>query len=225
MRRPLHLLILGALASALALLPVLAAADNTVLTVGSTGGTAVAQGDTITAGLASGTSAVFANGSNASQAVTCASSTQTATAGTNGTTPGTAIAALTNLTFSSCTINVIGASNPTVTVDNLNYDVTIDTTNGNNPAAVTIAPDPNSAGPIQTTVNLSTAIGPITCVYQLTTPPSIPGTASNANGISFSGVSFTKVSGPGTCFSSATFSATYFPVTDTTQGGQQVLVN
>ena len=77
--------------------------------------------------------------------------------------------------------------------------------------------------PLKTTIVLNTILGSVTCVYTAT---SISGVSSNtANTIQFTSQQFTKSSGPGTCFASGFFSATYGPVIDTTQGNAPVFVN
>ncbi|MFI7435443.1 Tat pathway signal sequence domain protein [Micromonospora haikouensis] len=188
---------------------------NTVLTTGSAGGTAVAVGDTLQASLQTGTTANFYSSATGTTGVKCAASTFTAKAVTNPAAPGTATESLTGQTFTSCTSNVVGTLGVnSVTVDNLPYAVSVTSA-----GAVTLT------GSIQSTVSLRTLLGNVTCVYKASGGV-VRGTASNATtSIAFVNQPFTKSAGPGTCFSSAYFSATYAPVRDTTQGGATVYVN
>lgn len=194
-----------------------ASAANNVLTLGSTGGAAAAVGDTVTANLASGTVATFANASNSSQNATCSVSQLTATVTSNPAAPGTATESLTGQTFSSCSPHGIFGVNSvnSVQVQHLAFNTTVDSS-----GAVTVSPGSNGA--IQTTVSLGTILGTVNCTYQ-STSGSLTGTASNAtNSITLSGQRFTKSAGSNLCFASATLTARYSPVTD---GGQGVFVN
>jgi hypothetical protein len=192
------------------------AADTSVLTTGSAGGTAVAVGDVLSAPLASGTSATLYSSSTGTSGVKCTSSTFTATVTDNPTAPGTATESVSGQTFdsSSCTSNVIGVTGVSgITVDNLPYTTSV-ASDG------TITVSPASGSTIQTTVKLSTLLGSITCVYQAA---SLTGTAGNDdNSINFTNQQFTKSSGSSLCFSSGFFTAKYAPVTD---NGAAVYVN
>ncbi len=203
-------LLVAPTASAFASAPVTAGG---VLTTGSAGGTEVAAGDTVTASLASGTTANFSSSADGSSGVTCSTSGFTATVTDNPAAPGTAGESITAQNFDDCTSNVVGVFGvDSVTVDNLPYTSTVDST-----GAVSVS------GALQTTVVLSTLFGTVTCVYS---GSSISGTASNdGNTIAFTNQEFTLASGPGTCFGSGFFTATYGPVVDTTQGGSAVFVN
>ncbi|MFH8337694.1 Tat pathway signal sequence domain protein [Streptomyces sp. AM6-12] len=191
-----------------------ASAAGTVLTTGSAGGTAVAVGDTLTAPLASGTSATFYSSSTGTSGVKCGTSQFTAKVTANPAAPGTATESLTGQTFSGCTSNVTGVLGVgSVTIDNLPYTASVASS-----GALTVAPPSGSV--IQSTVKLNTLLGSVTCVYQ---GPSLSGKAANAdNSISFTNQQFTKTSGSSLCFSTAYFSAKYAPVTD---GGASVYVN
>lgn len=184
------------------------AEDTPVLT---TGGVAVANGDALTASLASGTAATLYSSSTGTSGVSCAASAFNATVTDNPTAPGTATESLTAHTFGTCTSNVLGVLGVTsVTVNNLPYTTTV-----GSDGTVTVTPAAGST--IQTTVVLRTLLGTINCVYQA---PSLTGTASNTdNSIAFASQPFTKFSGSSLCFSSGYFTAKYAPVTDTTQSG------
>ncbi|MDT0438450.1 MULTISPECIES: Tat pathway signal sequence domain protein [Streptomyces] len=204
----------AALAVPLAATP--ASAAGNVLTTGSAGGTAVAVGDTLTAPLASGTSATLYSSATGTSGVKCTSSTFTAKVTANPAAPGTATESVTGQSFtsSSCTSNVTGVTGvSSITVDNLPYTTAV-TSSG----ALTVSPASGST--IQTTVKLATLLGTITCVYQA---PSLTGTSSNTdNSINFTNQAFTKTSGSSLCFSSGYFTAKYAPVQD---NGATVFVN
>ncbi|MEU0853585.1 MULTISPECIES: Tat pathway signal sequence domain protein [Streptomyces] len=193
-----------------------AAADTPVLTTGAVGGTPVAVGDTLTASLASGTSATFYSSATGSSGVSCTASQFTVSVTDNPTAPGTATESLTAHTFdsSSCTSNVTGVLGVTgIKVANLPYTTTVSSDG-------TVAVTPPSGSAVRTTVTLRTLLGSVNCVYEA---PGLSGTADNAdNGIAFADQHFTKVSGSGLCFANGYFTATYAPVTD---GGATVFVN
>ncbi|AZS84370.1 Tat pathway signal sequence domain protein [Streptomyces griseoviridis] len=202
----------AALAVPLAATP--ASAAGNVLTTGSAGGTAVAVGDTLTAPLASGTSATLYSSATGTSGVKCTSSTFTATVSSNPAAPGTATESVTGHTFANCTSNVVGVTGVnSITVDNLPYTTAVTSAGG-----LTVSPASGSV--IQTTVKLNTLLGTITCVYQA---PSLTGTSSNTdNSINFTNQAFTKTSGSSLCFSSGYFTAKYAPVKD---NGATVYVN
>jgi hypothetical protein len=193
--------------------------DVDVLTYGSAGGANVAVGDTVTSSLAAGTNATFASAAGGTTGVNCAASTFSSTIVTNPVAPATATEQLDAQTFSSCTPSgIIGVTSVnSVTVSNLPYAATISDADG----SITIAG--TDTAPIQTTVVLGSLLGTVTCVYQAA---SITGATSNTdNSISFVSQAFAKSSGPGTCFANGYFTATYSPISDTTQGGAAVYVN
>jgi hypothetical protein len=187
-----------------------------VLTYGAADGPGVAVGDTISAGLAAGTSATFFSSATGTSGVRCAASTFTGTVTDNPAAPGTATASLTVQTFGSCTANVFGVTAVRgITVDNLPYTVSSSST-----GALTLTGSP--AAPVQATVVLGTLLGNINCVYRAL-ENTLNGTTSNTdNSIRFSSQQFTKSSGPGLCFANAFFSAAYAPVTG---AGGNVVVN
>ncbi|MFE9421544.1 Tat pathway signal sequence domain protein [Kitasatospora sp. NPDC006697] len=212
-------LLLGTAALAAAALTALtalpASASSAVLTYGSAGGSAVGVGDTLTASLASGTFATLYSTAAGGAGVKCATSTFNATVTANPTAPGTAVETLNTQTFGSCTaVSVPGVTGvSSVTVNNLTYTNSVSDASGD---PVTLSP---VSGPIQTTIVLRTLLGTVTCVYQAS-PTSLTGVASNAaQTLSFTNQSFTKSSGPATCFAAGYFTAAYGPIQDTSQSG------
>ncbi|MFD5400156.1 Tat pathway signal sequence domain protein [Streptomyces griseorubiginosus] len=191
-----------------------AADDVAVLTTGAVGGPSVAEGSTITASLASGTSATLYSTATGTSGITCGTSTFTATVGSNPTAPGTAVESLTGQTFGNCTSNVIGVLGVTsITVNNLAY-----TTDVSSDGTVSVTP---TSGPIQTTVVLRTLLGSVSCVYQAAA--GLSGTADNSdNSIKFSNQQFTRTSGSSLCPANGFWTAKYSPVT---AGGEAVYVN
>lgn len=225
MRRHWFLVVAGAIAAALAVVPLSAFAASAILTVGSSSGPAVATGDSLSGSL-SGGSATFVNGSNSSQKVTCTSSGLAATAGSNPAPPGQATETNSSQTFGGCSISgVFGATGINSITTNASsscpWNVTVD--DRASPATVTISPATASgcATSISATVNVQTFFGAQNCVYGPTSG-NITGTATST--LNFTNVSFTKTSGNGTCFGTANFSATY-GVVDTNQGNGAVVVN
>jgi hypothetical protein len=185
-----------------------------VFTVGGVGGTNAAVGDNVSASLASGTNATFYSTTNGTTGVKCTTSSFSSTVTANPPAPGVATETIDAQTFSGCSSNVLGTTGVrSVTLNNLAYQASVDGATG----AVTISP--GSAGPIQSTVVINTLLGTITCVYQ-PVAGSLTGVASNTNNsISFVNQQFNKISGSSLCLSTAYWTATYSPVTDTTQGG------
>jgi len=224
MRRYWLLALAGAAAAAVAAMPLGAFAANGILTVGSSGGPAVASGDALS-GAISG-NATFVNQGNSGQVVKCTSSGLSAAAVANPAPPGRATETNSSQTFGGCSISgVFGANGINSIKTNATaacpWNVTVDDTTS--PFSVTISPATASGCPtsISADVNVQTIFGAQDCVYS-PTGGSIKGTAGTS--LVFSGVGFSKTSGPGTCFSAANFTATY-NVTDTTQGGGAVVVN
>ncbi|MFG3228484.1 Tat pathway signal sequence domain protein [Kitasatospora sp. NPDC048194] len=194
------------------------AAGAAVLTTGSPSGPAVSVGDTLTANLVSGSYATFYNSASGTSGIKCAASSFSAGVTSNPSAPGSAVERLNTQTFGSCTSNVLGVTGVrSITVTNLPFTNTVSDAAGN-PVSLT----PGAAGAMGTTVVLNTILGSINCVYQNST--GISGTTSNTgNTIGFSGQPFTLVSGPGLCFSTGYFSATYGPVTDSSVAGSPVV--
>ncbi|AYN38811.1 Tat pathway signal sequence domain protein [Streptomyces dangxiongensis] len=215
--RKRSLLALAGTATALALAAATpASAAGAVLTTGSAGGTAVAVGDTLTAPLASGTSATFYSSATGTSGVKCTGSQFTAKVTGNPTAPGTATESVTAHTFdsSTCTSNVTGVLGVNgITIDNLPYAATV-ASDG------TLTVTPPSGSVIQATVKLRTLLGSVTCVYRA---PSLTGKAANADSsITFTNQQFTKFSGSSLCFANGFFTAKYAPVTD---AGVRIYVN
>jgi hypothetical protein len=204
---------------ALSALPA-SAATASVLTNGKTGGTAVRVGAILKAGLKSGTTAKFVGKSGGKTGVTCKKSSFTAKVTANPKRPGTAKESLTSQTFSSCSANVSGVKSvKSVKLQNLPNNVTISDSAGF-PVKVS---GTSASKPLKTTLVLNTILGSVTCVY---TAKSVSGKGSNTgNTIAFSNQKFTKSSGPSTCFAAGFFSATYGPVTNSSQGNAKVFVN
>jgi hypothetical protein len=220
MRKYLYLAGVAGAALGATLLASAAYADTgAVLTVGAVGGTNAAVGDTVTASLAAGTKATFYSTTTGTSGVSCTSSNFSSTVTANPPAPGVATETIDAQTFANCSSNIIGTLGVRgVTLNNLAYQASIDGATG----AVAIAP--GSAGPIQATVVITTLLGTINCVYQ-PAAGSLAGVASNTdNSIKFTNQQFTKISGSSLCLSTAYWTATYSPVTDTTQGGP-VFVN
>ncbi|MFJ9695618.1 Tat pathway signal sequence domain protein [Kitasatospora sp. NPDC101183] len=196
-----------------------AQADATaVLTTDSPTGANVSVGDVLTANLVSGTAATFYSDATGSSGISCASSSFSATVTANPAAPGAAVEQLNTQTFDSCTSNVFGVTGvKSVTVTNLPFTNTVSDAPGN-PVSLT----PGSAGAMGTTVVLRTILGTVTCNY--TNSTGISGTTSNTgNTIGFSAQPFALASGPGLCFSTGYFSATYGPVSDSSVAGNPLL--
>ncbi|WMX43829.1 Tat pathway signal sequence domain protein [Streptomyces roseicoloratus] len=207
-------------AAVAAVLAVTASASATasageVLTTGSSGGPAVAAGDVLSASLVSGTKARIATTQGGSTGITCGNSAFTATVDGNPAAPGTATETVTAHTLGSCTTNILGATGvQSITVNNLPFAAAV--TSG---GSLTVTA--GAAGPIQTTLKISTILGTTTCVYRAS---SLTATPSNTdNSLTFTDQRFTKYSGPGTCPASGWFSAKYGPVLDTSQAGSPVV--
>jgi hypothetical protein len=209
----------GAVLSATAALPA-SAASTPVLTVGKAGGAAVNVGDAAAASLAANTSATIFTTARNSTGVTCKTSAFDATIVTNPAAPGTATESLGTQTFSNCTSNIVGVSGVnSITVQNLPYNAAVSDAND------TITLTAGSKGPIQVTANLQSVLGAVNCTYQAN-GGSLTGTVSNStNSITFSKAQFNLTTGANVCPKNGFFSATYSPVTDTTQGGQKIFVN
>lgn len=208
-----------ALSAALIGTPAYAAADEVaVLTTGSAGGANVAVGDVLTAGIKAGTTADFATTSGGTSGIKCAESAFTASVVDNPPAPGVATESTTAQTFGSCTSNILGTTRVnSVVVNNAPFNTTVESGTG------TVTVSGTATAPIQTTLNLGTILGSVTCVY-VATNGSITGTSSNVdNSIAFVNQSFTKSSGPVTCPANGFFTATYAPVVDTSVADSPVV--
>jgi hypothetical protein len=215
-RKYLYLATVAASAAVVALPASSAYAANNVLTIGSTGGTAVKTGAVLSSGLAKGTSAVF---SLSAETLTCTASKISATVKTNPAKPGSATGSLTAQSFSKCTVNVSGVTFKSIQVKNLPYPVSVSDATGF-PVKVSGQSKTKS---ILITVTVTFMGSSISCTYKA---GSISGHASNTgNSISFSKQKLTAVS-PAPCAASATFSAKYGPVVDSSvTGSPKVFVN
>jgi hypothetical protein len=215
-RKYLYLAAVAASAAVLALPATSAYAAGHVLTINKTGGTAVKVGAVLKSGLAKGTKAVFALGS---EKLTCSSATVTATVKANPTKPGTATESLTAATISKCTVNVAGVTFKSIKVKHLPYKVSVSDATG---FPVKIS-EQSKSKPILVTVNVSLSGQAFSCSYKAA---SISGHASNTgNTVAFSKQKLTKSSGA-LCPGSANFSATFGPVTDSSvTGSPKVFVN
>jgi hypothetical protein len=198
-----------------------ASADTTdVLTYGSLGGSNVAVGDTVSAALASGTDADFYSSSTGTSGVSCTDSTFTSTVTGNPAASGVATESVTAQTFGGCSSNVVGVTGvDSVTVSNLPFTASVDDSTD----LITVTG--TSSAPIESTVDLDTLFGTISCVYEAD-GDTLTGTVSNTdNSIDFSAQQFDLISGSALCFSNGYFTASYAPIEDTTQGDALVYVN
>ncbi|MEU6232225.1 Tat pathway signal sequence domain protein [Kitasatospora sp. NPDC047058] len=195
-----------------------AAADTPVLTTGGAGGTPVAVGDVLVAPLAAGTRATFYSTAAGSTGVTCAVSQFTARVLGNPAAPGTATESLTGHTFGSCTSNVTGVTSVrSLTVGNLPYTVSV-----GDSAGYPVAIAAGAAGPFQATAVLNSWFGTLTCSYQLS--GTFTGNADNtAHSLAFRNEHFVKSGGSSLCPGDGYFSATYGPLTDSSQAGGPVV--
>jgi hypothetical protein len=220
-RKYLYLAMAAASAAVLAA-PVVAqaapAAHPHVLTIKKAGGTAVNPGATLKASLKKGTDAVFSlTGIN----IKCKESSFTAKAVKNPTAPGTATESVTSETIGKCTISIAGGSVKSVKAVNLPYNSTVSDKKG---LPVTIAGTKKSK-PIELSSTASALGETIKCNY---TAKTVAGTASNKGStITVKNAKFSKGSGSNSlCPATATFSATYGPVQDTSvKGNPAVFVN
>jgi hypothetical protein len=207
------------LLSAAMALPASAATPD-VLTYGSLGGSNVAVGDSVSAALASGTTATFDSDTSDTSGVTCTSSDFTSTVTANPAASGVATESVTGQTFDGCSSNVLGVSGVNfVTVQNLPFSAAVDDSTD------TITVTGTSAAPIQSTVELDTLFGAVDCVYQADND-TLTGTVSNTDtSIDFSNQQFDLTSGSFLCPGNGYFTASYAPVQDTTQGSAAVYIN
>jgi hypothetical protein len=204
------------LVTAFAAVPAASADGVAVLTTGSAGGANVTVGDTLQAGLVSGTTSSFldANG----KGVTCTAANFAASVTDNPAAPGVAAESITALSFSGCTSNISGVrSVKSITIDNLPYSATVDDSTDN----ITIS------GSVHATISLGLVIGSATCKY---TGPStgVVGSVSLTDGsLSFVNQTFTRDTGSWAgCPSPESFNSSYGPVLDTSvTGSPSVFLN
>jgi hypothetical protein len=184
-----------------------------VLTIGKKGGPAVKKHAVLQASLAKKTSVTFALGSFGA---TCTASTIKAKVTANAS--RTATLSVTKQSLTGCSISVSGVTLNSITALNLPYVATISSAKGN---PVTVAGS-KSSEPVsfeaKITVGSGTSAVSATCIY---TAAKVTGKASNkGNKVSFSKQSFSldTTSSSSLCSeaaATATFSATYGPVVDT----------
>jgi len=219
-RKYLYLAIAAASAAVLAA-PIVAeaapAAGSHVLTIKKAHGAPVKPGAALKASLVKGTSAVF---SLSGIIFSCKQSSFTAIVVKNPKAPGTATEAITAETMSKCSINIPMAKIKNVKALNLPYNSTVSDKKGF-PVSVS---GRKKSKPIELTSTASLNGQSLTCTYKAA---SILGSASNkGNTITIVKQKFTKASGPALCPASATFTAKYGPVVDTSlKGNPAVFVN
>jgi hypothetical protein len=186
------LVTLGAAAAATVLATSTASAAGATLVY--SGGGDVAVGDTLSASSSSVTL------STSSGDITCDSSTFSGPVTANPASPGTATVSVQSFTIGgTCDSSVTGVTGvKSIIAGGLPYTASVSSSGS---AAI--------SGSISTTANLSSLLGSVSCTY---TGSSLSGTASG-NTISFSNQPFSLSSGSALCPSSASFTASYSPVT------------
>lgn len=197
------------LVTAFTAVPAANADSVAVLTTGSAGGANVTVGDTLQAGLSSGTTSSFldANG----KGVTCTAANFAASVTDNPAAPGVASESITALGFSGCTSNISGVKSvKSITIDSLPYSATVDDSTD----SITIS------SPVHATISLGLVIGSATCKYS---GPStgVAGSVSLTDGsLSFVNQTFTRDTGSWAgCPSPESFNADFGPVLDTSVAG------
>jgi hypothetical protein len=188
-----------------------------VLTLGKAGGNAVRSGAVLKASLAKGTKAVFALGS---EKLSCTSSTLTVKVKKNPAKPGTATETLTAQTISKCTVNVKGIKVKAVGAKDLPYNVTVSDSKGR-PVRVSGA---SKKKPVELFATAGTSGTKVTCTYKIAAIKATSTTKGNS--IVIAKQKFFMVSGGIFCPATASFSATFGPVKDTSvKGAPAVFVN
>jgi hypothetical protein len=225
-----YLYMVAAATSALLIAAPMVPADAAVahvLTIRKAGGPAVSKGAVLTSGLAKNTKASFKVGTGTSAiTVKCTSAAFTGKVTSNPAASGKAVAteSVTASKFAKC--GGVSGAKITVTANNLPYKSSVSAAKGN---PVTVS-GVSKSKPISLTAKVKlSATNTVTCTY---TAASISGKASNkGNVISFSNQKFKFSTGSSktTCTqfgTTATFSATYGPVLDTSvKGSPKVFVN
>jgi hypothetical protein len=206
---------IGAAAAIVVMMPMAAsAATIDVLTTAKVGGTNVAVGATLKAGLKSGTKVTFYS-PGTTTGIVCTKSSFTEKVTKNPAKPGTADTSVTALTFSGCTSNVSGVDSvKSITANKLPYKGTTSDAKG---LPVTVAA-------LSATVDLNTEIGAVSCTY---TAKKITGAASNTGStVAFKNQTLTFSTGSSVCPASGDYSSTFGPVKDTSvSGSPHVFVN
>jgi hypothetical protein len=190
---------------------------SSVLTVGKAGGTAVKAKAVLTASLAKGTSAVF---ETSLFSLTCKSASFSATVTKNPKAKGTATESLTTQSISKCSVSLSGVTVKSVKATNLPYNVSVSDSKGD---PVSVA-GTKKTKPVSTTVTVSFDGSSFSCSYKIAT---LKGASSNkTNSIAFSKQKFSKTAGSSLCPSTASFTATFGPVTDSSvKGKPKVFLN
>jgi hypothetical protein len=195
---------------ALGAAPALAATGHTVdtLTVSKAGGTNVKVKDALDAAL-SGTSVFTTSAGNLS----CTAGSFASTVKTNSATKATETVTGLSFTPSSCSSGITGTTGV----------ISIGLKTGTAPVATVTASTSKLTVKPTATVVLGTILGNVTCYYS----GSLTGTLSNTNhSLVFTKAKMTSQTGSSSlCPSTGTFTATYAPITDTTQGKKDVYVN
>src|SRR5262249_25048947 len=152
---------------------------------------------------------------------TCTSSRIDEVVNSNPPPPGRATFTITNWTFGSCSISsVSGASVTGITTNATSscpYNATVSDSSGSNNVTISAATS-SGCSTIMFTVGIIVFGTHQSCVYSPHNGSLTGSWPVGGSSITFSNQSLNKSSGPGTCFSSLAFSATY-SVTDHTQGG------
>ncbi len=222
MRKYLYLALAAASAAVMAAPMVAEAAPATashVLTVRKTHGTAVKPAAALKASLVKGTSAVFSITGFGS--LTCKQASFIAIVGKNPTRPGRATEAITSESIGNCKASLMGLKVTKIKALNLPYASTVSDRKGT-PVFIS---GRKSTKPIEMSSTVSFAGHSITCSYKAS---SIRGSGSNkGNTITIVKQKFTKAAGSnGICPASATFSAKFGPVVDSSlKGNPKVFVN
>jgi len=171
-----------------------------VLALGSTGGPAVAVGDTVTAPLKTGTTLTVGS-------VTCTAGGFTATDLTNPTAPGTAQLGVSAMPIAAC------GTGTSVSVVNLPLNLVV-----TSPTKAVLAA---TGTPFHLTVTQSSPLGSVTCVYAAGGGGLQGSVANPDNSMHFSNT-LAKFSGSAACPVSAAMTMTYAPMN---VGGTAVFVN
>lgn len=188
-------------------------ASKPVLTIKSKGGPAVKKGAKLTASLAKGTKVTFALGS--SFTATCKSSAIKNKVTANPSGPGKATLSVTAQSMSKCSLSTTLATLNSITALNLPFNATISTAKGD---PVTITGHKKSK-PVAFEAKITVGTSSATCIF---TAAKVSGHASNTgNKVSFKSQTFALDTAASSALcseadvSTATFSATYGPVRDT----------
>lgn len=220
MRKYLYLAMAAASASVLAA-PVAASATPTaahhVLTVGKAGGTAVKVGAKLTASLVKGTTATFSLGS---MKLTCKVASFSATVTSNPTKPGKALESITAQSISKCKTNVAGITIKSTKASNLPWKASASDAKGD-PLVIT---GQSAKKPIELSATAALGTSSVTCSYKATT---VKAAGSNkGNTVTVTKQKFSRIGTNAICPASASFSAVFGPVKDTSvKGSPAVFVN